>query len=146
MSNIRYALIAVLFLMIGCLATVGLTAGYKEEGKTCRTLTEARKHCQENNLPLLVVYTADWCGPCKLFKREFIADPKLILNQYCVLFVNIDTDKDSVEILKQESAYNIQGNIPEFTIYNLEDGKFQMKKSTVGFNSYNGILQFLGVK
>jgi thiol:disulfide interchange protein DsbD len=27
--------------------------------------------------PVLVLYTADWCPPCRLLKREVLSDPKI---------------------------------------------------------------------
>ncbi len=50
--------------------------------------------------PTLVVFTADWCGYCKVLKEKTLADPavKARLKNYVIVFVNVEKNRGLARI------------------------------------------------
>jgi thiol:disulfide interchange protein len=58
-------------------------------------LDQAMDTARTEHMPLVLVFTADWCVPCKKFARDALSDARVKkLLDRCVLLV-IDTDKQS---------------------------------------------------
>ncbi len=73
---------------------------------------------EDKDKVVFVVYTADWCGPCKRF-REVLNNNANLLNEYYypVKFV-VKKDWSNV---KQDV-----NSIPLVRLYNYEDGRFKL--------------------
>lgn len=51
---------------------------------------DALKYARENNLPVVVLYGADWCGPCKIFKPTWEQAASDYKGK--AVFISIDAD------------------------------------------------------
>ncbi len=69
---------------------------------------QATIEADENNKPLLVFFTADWCGPCKQMKTWVFSD-KLLANTIEAAFVPVKIDLTSQGLPDQHIAdrYNV---------------------------------------
>lgn len=55
----------------------------------------ANRESSETGLPILTKFSAKWCGPCKLMKRETFTDPALAeMINACFIPVEVDTDQN----------------------------------------------------
>ena len=68
----------------------------------------AKNSAQEEDKPILVVFGASWCPPCRTMKREVWPDPqvtKAVENDFIPLYIDVD-DRHQSEIV---ASYQIQG-------------------------------------
>jgi thiol:disulfide interchange protein DsbD len=85
-------------------ATASDPAGTGSEGKATpkgfAVLDQALDKAKKERKPVVLVFSAEWCIPCKKFARETLADERVVeLLNRCV-FLKIDTDKEP-ELAKQ---------------------------------------------
>ncbi len=53
--------------------------------------------------PVLILATADWCGPCQFMKREILSQPSIsaqISRDFIPAYVDLDKSKDAAERLQ----------------------------------------------
>ena len=76
-----------------------------------------KKYIPDLKKPTMVMFTASWCGPCKMMKTEIISKPdvKLCLDSLNVLI--IDVEQNEGKIYKEKfSGAGYDGNIPYFAL------------------------------
>lgn len=80
----------------------------------------------------MMVFTADWCGGCKAFKKALDENPGA-LDDYQLELINFDQNREIAKQLKVRS-------IPTFIIYDENDREVARK---VGFESLDELKTWL---
>jgi thioredoxin-related protein len=88
----------------------------------------------DNNKKTLLIFSADWCGPCRTMKQDLNIDKNLssIIKEYDIIEIDYDVDKDVV------AGYNIKV-VPSFVI--MHQGKELGRKT--GYNGPSSLYNFL---
>lgn len=93
---------------------------------------------QEDNKPLLVLVTAEWCPPCRMMKQTTI--PEMVDdNRFRDFhFALVDVDKEP------KNARNLIGDglVPQLIVYEKKDGEWDTR-SVMGFQSVAQVETFL---
>jgi thioredoxin 1 len=71
-------------------------------------LINALAESQSSGKDILVIFTADWCGVCKVMKNDLVNNPSVIKNKI-VCYIDYDKNKDLIK----EYRVNI---IPDYLI------------------------------
>lgn len=74
-----------------------------------QALTQAR----ENGKPIMVMFTASWCGPCQHMKNKVFPSPAVSAERAKWNWVLLDADSKSNQKLMRE--YNVRG-LPTFVL------------------------------
>jgi thiol:disulfide interchange protein DsbD len=98
------ASVAGLFLLVGWLEAPRGKLSWEHSEETARTRAESEKR------PLLVDFTAEWCGACNELSRITFADPKVMSEASRFVAVKVDATHDddpSIDVLKDR--YRVVG-------------------------------------
>jgi protein disulfide-isomerase len=98
--------------------------------------TAAASEAKQQGKPMVVYFTADWCGPCRQMKSKTWSDAAVASALESYVPVKIDVDKNSEVALK----YRVT-SIPRVQIINA-DG--QPGASRIGYVSAAELSDFLG--
>lgn len=79
--------------------------------------------------PVIILFTADWCPPCKYMKENTFKDEEVIKLSKKFVFFKVDLTNVSKETNKIADSYKIEG-IPTVLLYG-KDGK-KSKESFAG--------------
>jgi len=88
----------------------------------------------ESEIPVMVDFYADWCGPCKMMAPS--VDQLAAENQGKLLVAKLDTDRSP----RTAQSFNIR-NIPTVVVF--ENGKEARRQS--GAMAFNALRQLAGV-
>ena len=109
------------YLLVGTLATSGFIlpplqlggggAAAVESGPEWRSDEAASlAYAQENNLPVIIDFTADWCAACKELEHFTYTDPRVIAQSKNFVPVMIDATKDTdPEVAALLKKYKVNG-------------------------------------
>ena len=86
-----------------------------------KDIQAASRESSETGLPILIKFSAKWCGPCKLMKAETFTDPRLAeMINTCFIPVEVDTDQNEqlarqlrIESVPTTMVISPQGDIVE---------------------------------
>ncbi|NER16764.1 thioredoxin family protein [Spongiivirga citrea] len=104
-------------------------------------LDKAQKIAKKESKPILMYFTgSDWCGPCKMLKKDFFNSEKFVEQSQNLILVMVDIPRRRDLLTKEQMQYNIQlmgkynkrGLFP--TVLQL-DSKGKIKNT---INSYSG--------
>lgn len=101
---------------------------------------EAEKLAKEQGKPMLVVFSASWCPPCKMMKQDVWPNPRvgeIVSANYVPLYIDVDLDEHTSKV----AQYEVTG-IPLVVVLN-EDGTVNRKTYSM---SADETVQFLTAK
>ena len=105
---------------------------YEEEEPNIAWLTdieEAKTQSKETKKPIIIYFTgSDWCGPCKMLKKDFFASEKFEKIAEGLIMVKVDMPRRKDIITKEQyqknigfvSLYNTSGGYPNLVALNAE--------------------------
>lgn len=130
----------VIFGIFAALIAVAVVSRARDPGEEripWRTsLVDARAEAQTDNKPVLLYFTADWCGPCQTMRRTTWANPDV--EQALEAFVPVKIDIDAQPTIAMQ--YGIM-SVPTYAVLN-DDG--QPIRSAVGAIAPDDFLTWLG--
>lgn len=100
------------------ISTVSLQA---QEAKWHTDFEKAKKVAKQQNKPIIMYFTgSDWCGPCKMLKKDFWLDQKFLAkaNDFVLLEVDIPFRDDIIspsqmkKNMKLQDKYNKDKSFP----------------------------------
>ncbi|HRI63582.1 MAG TPA: cytochrome c biogenesis protein CcdA [Polyangium sp.] len=78
---------------------------------------EAYERAQREKRPLMVDFTADWCGACKEFAKHTFADPRVIEKGANFIPLKFDaTNDDDPQVEQVKKKYNVVG-LPTVVVF-----------------------------
>jgi thiol:disulfide interchange protein DsbD len=98
------ASVAGLFLLVGWLEAPKGKLSWEPSEEVARTRAETERR------PMLIDFTAEWCGACKELSRITFSDPTVMVEARRFVTVKVDaTNEDDVEIDKVKGRYRVVG-------------------------------------
>lgn len=122
--------------MLICIAVLGSQSAFAAVAHWATDFEKAKKQSIAESKPLVAMFTASWCGPCKKMKSSTLVDRpvKQLLESHFVT-VMVDTDRNS-QLTRQ---FEITG-MPTTVIIDPATGATKRAK---GFQSRSQFLSFL---
>lgn len=99
-------------------------------------LESARSQSLEQNKPLLLYFTADWCGPCRYMKRSVFTDASV--GNAMSNYVRLKIDVDEQPLIARE--YQVS-SIPAFVI---QSSGGEIEKRAGGAMKAQELIEWLG--
>jgi len=104
-------------LLLGVVLTCAMVVSSTAQIKFADYNSSARKKAKSEDKLILIEFTASWCGPCKMMKRDVFSDKEVgdfYNKNFVCTQVDVDNDSDGVS-----SEYGISG-IPAFVFVDSE--------------------------
>lgn len=103
------------------------------------SLKERLDTASKSQKPILTVFSAKWCAPCRLMEKDVIEPMRASgdLDSVSIVHVDVDTDK---EFTTKQIGENF--TIPTVMLFFKEDGKWLRYKLT-GYQTKDKILQII---
>jgi protein disulfide-isomerase len=79
-------------------------------------LKAAQRTSRSTGKPMLIMFTATWCGPCQKLKKEVLSDAEVasrLNDDFVPVLLDIDREKRAAEVLEVE-------NIPQIVVLSSE--------------------------
>ncbi len=104
------------------------------EVKWVDSISSAKKMSAETEKPILLFFTADWCVPCRIMKREVFADKDIaqVINKTLIPLMIYANEAGSDELFEQ---YNV-GGTPVTIIINEKGDVFDYAVGGIGKNEF----------
>lgn len=113
----RRPLKVVIFLAVAMAAFVGIRKWFAPaESVPWRTdLDSARVEAAQAGKPVLLYFTADWCGPCQKMKQTTWSDPQVtdVLRAYVPVKIDVDAKGDVARRFGVRSIPRVQLMTPD---------------------------------
>lgn len=139
-STLQYLVVMrpqVSFHCFKALVLVGLAAGAQtafstQEFKWRSSLSNAKAEARQTKLPLLLYFTTDWCGYCKVMEKETFPKPEVQKQAAKYIAVKLDAEKEG----KTSAAKHKVNSYPTFVMVDANDkeiGRITGYKATADY-------------
>ena len=112
--------------------------GAGESGEGWQAYTPAYHEVMEAGRPLLVLVSADWCGPCQRLKASVLPDPRIrkLLEGYVCARVDVDEQPGLADKLGGD------GGVPLLVLFRKTDNGWR-KQELRGYQSVEELASFI---
>ena len=122
--------------MIGITLVVLLEASKLTHG--WQDYDAAYREMERTGRPMVVLVTAEWCGPCQQLKSNVLPDPRIknLLRDYTCTMVDLDRESRLAQKLGGSQG------VPFLVVY-VPDGDGWKRRTVRGYQSVDALAQFL---
>ena len=100
--------------------------------------TAAYREMERTGRPMVVLVTAEWCGPCRQLESNVLPDPQIkgLLSDYACTMVDLDHEPSLAQKLGGGEG------VPFMAVY-VPDGDGWKRRTIRGYQSVEALAQFL---
>jgi thioredoxin 1 len=119
-----------------CCFCLNLEATRANDTVIISSVDTAKQASLEEDKPLLLIFSADWCKPCKNLHDDIDANLEEVASKYIVCHVDYDTNKELAR------KYGVTA-IPNTVILRKND--FFRINQKLGYSNYSSYKRWLGL-